>query len=131
MQKQPDRVTALYYRTAQKNMDTLHLDNQMQQLLCYAREKRLDSYLLYVDNGFSGLNLDRPAFSALKADIEAGQVKEIVVKDISRIGRSYIDTMRFMDWAKSNGVAILSLSDDICTELDDAIRAFMKGGARK
>jgi hypothetical protein len=51
MQKQSDnKVAALYYRTANNNQtDGLYLDNQMQKLLCYAKEKLSDSFILYLD----------------------------------------------------------------------------------
>ena len=41
---QSDNKTALYYRAAQKNLDTLYLDNQMQQLLCYAKRQELEYF---------------------------------------------------------------------------------------
>lgn len=133
MQQQPDKVTALYYRTAQKNMDTLHLDNQMQLLLCYAQKQSLGRFMVYADNGYSGLNPDRPAFSALKADIEARRIKEVVVKDITRLGRNLIDTMRFVDWVNGSGVIIHSLNDDLDIDagIYDALLADMKGGERR
>lgn len=55
MNKQPEMVTALYYRAARKNDDTnLYLDNQMYQLLHYAQQHSIDSYILYADDGFRG-----------------------------------------------------------------------------
>lgn len=130
---QTGKLTALYYRAASKNIEKLHLDNQMNQLLCYSKQHELDTFLLYADNGFSGLTLDRPALSVLKADIIAGRIEKVVVKDMSRIGRGYVETMRFMNWAKDNGVAIHSLSGEIDTVADihDALLAFAKGGERK
>ena len=66
MQKQPDGVTALYYRMAHANMDTQHLDNQMQSLLCYAKQQVLGGFIVYADNGYSGLNFTAPRLSNSK-----------------------------------------------------------------
>ena len=56
MSKQPDKVFALYYRAARTNDNdtTLHLDNQMHQLLQYARQHGIDNFALYVDMGYPG-----------------------------------------------------------------------------
>jgi DNA invertase Pin-like site-specific DNA recombinase len=137
MQKQSDnKVTALYYRAALKNTDNLNLDNQMQKLLCYAKEKLSDSFILYADNGVSGSTLDRPAFNALKADIQAGRVDSVVVADMARIGRNFILVDKFMEWIASRDVEIVSISDgvnlsrELYTGILDALRAFAKGGER-
>jgi len=66
------KMAALYYRTATKETDCLHFDNQMHKLLCYASERGICNFKLYADIGVSGLTLDRPAFNALKTDIDAG-----------------------------------------------------------
>lgn len=67
MNKQPEMVTALYYRAARKNDTDLNLDNQMYQLLRYAQQHEIGSFVLYADNGASGLTLARPALMTLWA----------------------------------------------------------------
>ena len=54
MKKQPDKITAYYYRAANKQTD-LNLDNQMHRLLSHAQENGTDTYMFFVDNGYSGL----------------------------------------------------------------------------
>ena len=61
--RQPDKLTAYYFRAAHKT-DTLYLDNQMQKLLYHASQNGIATFALYVDNGYNGLNFDRPAFSS-------------------------------------------------------------------
>ena len=66
MKKQPDKITAYYYRAANKQTD-LNLDNQMHRLLSHAQENGTDTYMFFVDNGYSGLTAERPAFQNLLA----------------------------------------------------------------
>lgn len=54
MKKQPDKITAYYYRAANKQTD-LNLDNQMHLLLSHAQENGTDTYMFFVDNGYNGL----------------------------------------------------------------------------
>lgn len=61
MKKQPDKITAYYYRAANKQTD-LNLDNQMHLLLSHAQENGTDTYMFFVDNGYNGLTAERPAF---------------------------------------------------------------------
>ena len=68
MKKQPDKITAYYYRAANKQTD-LNLDNQMHRLLSHAQESGADTYMFFVDNGYNGLTAERPAFQNLIAAI--------------------------------------------------------------
>ena len=61
MKKQPDKITAYYYRAANEQTD-LNLDNQMHRLLSHAQENGTDTYMFFVDNGYSGLTAERPAY---------------------------------------------------------------------
>lgn len=111
MNKQPDKMTALYYRVASKS-PTLHLDNQIHRLHSYAAENGIDTYAVYADIGFSGLNFDRPAFQQMRAAIAAGQVKQIVALDMCRISRSMLDAMEFAEWIEQQGISLITLNDD-------------------
>ena len=66
--KQPDKLTAYYFRAALQT-DTLYLDNQMQRLLYHASQNGIAAFALYADNGYNGLNFDRPAFSLMQQDL--------------------------------------------------------------
>lgn len=78
MKKQPDKITAYYYRAANKQTD-LNLDNQMHLLLSHAQENGTDTYMFFVDNGYNGLTAERPAFQNLLAAIHENRVQKIVV----------------------------------------------------
>ena len=69
--KQPDKLTAYYFRAALQT-DTLYLDNQMQRLLYHASQNGIAAFALYADNGYNGLNFDRPAFSLMQQDMRNG-----------------------------------------------------------
>ena len=135
MQKQMDKTAALYYRVANKQQDSAYLDNQMQKLLCYAEQQGLDSFTLYADIGKSGTTLDRPAFNALKADIEAGRVGKVIFTDVARVARDFILMDRFIEWTQARGVEVISITDGALTEppLADILtvcRSLLKGGGR-
>jgi DNA invertase Pin-like site-specific DNA recombinase len=107
MHKQTDgKTTALYCRVAVKTTAGENLDNQMQELLCHAREQGLDSFVFYVDNGASGSTFKRPAMNLLKQDIEAGRVGLVLVTEISRLGRSVVSLSGFVKWARAHGTQI-------------------------
>ena len=84
MKKQPDKITAYYYRAANKQID-LNLDNQMHRLLSHAQESGADTYMFFVDNGYNGLTAERPAFQNLIAEIHENRVQKIVVVSLDRL----------------------------------------------
>jgi DNA invertase Pin-like site-specific DNA recombinase len=129
MRKQSGKSAALYFRTATKQGLGQHLDNQMHRLLCYAKDRALDSFILYADCGASGITLDRPALSALKRDIKAGRIGEVIVTDISRIGRVIVPVRSFIRWAQSRGVQFTSIAEGTGFDtIIDVIASFSEGG---
>ena len=69
-----------------------------------------------VDDGYSGILFDRPAFQAMMSDISAGTVNCVIVKDLSRLGREYIETGRYLrNVFPSFGVRFISINDGVDT----------------
>jgi len=67
-----------------------------------------------IDSGFSGLFFDRPAFNEMIKDIEAGYINCIIVKDLSRIGRDYIEIGSYLrDFFPAHSVRLISINDNI------------------
>lgn len=135
MSKQPEMVTALYYRAARKNDTNLNLDNQMYQLLSYAQQHGINSFALYADTGVSGLTLDRPALASLRAHIRARRVKQVIVASVDRISRNTLDSLQFVDAAAKYGAAVISIREGggplAESEIFSAIRSLVKGGEQE
>lgn len=112
MYKQTSKTAALYYRAAVKSLNEMHLDNQMQKLLCCASKQGFDSFMLYADVRGRGFNFNRPALNALKADIEAGRIETLIIRDISRLGRDLLLTGEFIEWVHLQGVEIFCVTEN-------------------
>ena len=93
--------------------------NQRAMLEGYAARETLVDYRLYIDDGYSGGNFQRPAFERMIADIEAGIINMVVTKDMSRLGRDYIGVGHYMErYFPEKGVRYISLLDGIDTGSD-------------
>ena len=69
------------------------IGNQRELIRAFIHEQQdIELYDIYVDDGFSGSNFDRPEFKRMISDIEAGKVNCVIVKDLSRFGRDYIES---------------------------------------
>lgn len=76
------------------------------------KQPDIELFDVYVDDGYSGANFDRPAFRRMLADIEAGHVNCVIVKDLSRFGRDYIEAGRFIQKTfPAFSVRFISLTD--------------------
>jgi DNA invertase Pin-like site-specific DNA recombinase len=80
----------------------------------------LQLYDIYVDDGYTGTNFDRPAFVRLHSDIESKKVQCVVVKDLSRLGRNMSMVSDLInDFFPSNKIRFVSVTDGICREYYD------------
>ena len=89
------RRAALYLRLSRDDQgagESQSITNQRALLTAYAREHGCTVAGEYVDDGFSGTDFRRPALRRLLADVDAGRVDVVLVKDLSRLGRDYLRT---------------------------------------
>ena len=105
-----NKRVALYCRVAREDDEIIKMQEVM--LRQFAGENDFTNISTYADNGFHGLNFNRPAFKRLNEDISAGLIGTVIVKDISRIGRNYIDITDWIDTIEAKGVTFKSVIDD-------------------
>ena len=89
------------------------IGNQRELIRAYIYEQQdIELYDIYVDDGFSGSNFDRPEFKRMMSDVEAGRVNCVIVKDLSRFGRDYIESWRYIQKVfPALGVRFIALTD--------------------
>ena len=89
----PVGITALYCRLSRDDgmdKESNSIENQKKYLTAYAKEHGFENVRIYVDDGYTGTNFNRPDVQRLMQDIEDGFVSTLIVKDMSRLGREYL-----------------------------------------
>lgn len=109
--KQHEKVVAVYCRTARP--DDYAISEQKDRLTRLANAKGYDNIKYYQDNGYSGLNFERPAFLQMCEDIKAGNIQCLLVYDISRIGRNFRPVSKWLNEILLAGVTVISLDNDL------------------
>lgn len=93
--------TAAYVRLSVEDsgkIDGYSLQNQEELLMSYINDhEELHLYKMYVDNGYTGTQFERPAFDEMMEDMKAGRINCIVVKDLSRLGRNYLESGNYLE----------------------------------
>ena len=89
---------AAYARTSKDEADSSSIENQLALIHSYAAAAT-DITIVSVreDAGYTGINFDRPQFRAMMQDIEDGKINCVIVKDLSRLGRNYIEVGELME----------------------------------
>ena len=120
--KPMDYHAALYIRLSKEGENegpSESVTNQKSLLDEFVKNNRLSVYDVYIDDGYSGTNFDRPAFQRMIGDIEAGKVNMVITKDLSRLGRDYIMTGHYMErYFPEKRVRYISLLDGIDTGVE-------------
>lgn len=114
-------LTALYVRLSMEEQEgdlTEKIRNQRELLLEYIREKpEFQLVDIYCDNGCTGTNFDRPQWQRLMEDAKTGKVNCIIVKDLSRLGRNYIEAGNYLEKIfPFMGVRFIAISDGYDSE---------------
>ena len=110
-------ITVVYCRLSQDDGldgDSNSITNQKKILLEVVKHEKLSNPILFVDDGFSGTNFDRPAISEALRLVENRQVSNFIVKDLSRLGRSYIKVGQLTEITfPSFDVRFIALNDGV------------------
>ncbi len=119
MKGQQEEFTALYCRLSQddgREGESNSIVNQKEYLMKYAKEHGFPNPKFYVDDGYTGTNFDRPSFKEMSADIEKGLVKTVIVKDLSRFGRNYIEVGSYSEIIYPEaGIRFIAIMDNVDT----------------
>lgn len=119
---------ALYIRLSKEDEHdgpSQSVTNQRAMLEKYAVDNHLTVHDVYIDDGFSGCNFDRPDFQRMLTDIESGKVSMVITKDLSRLGRDYILTGHYLErYFPEHGVRYVSLLDGIDTQMNSSANDF-------
>ena len=120
---QTEELTALYCRLSQDDKqegDSNSIINQKKILKRYAIEHGYQPYVFFVDDGFSGTNFNRPDFQRMIAEVEAGRIKRVIVKDMSRLGRDYLQVGMYTEIMFPNmDVHFIAVNDGVDSHVGD------------
>ncbi len=115
--KEEIKITALYERLSRDDEqagESNSIQNQKKYLEEYARQKGLRNIRHFYDDGYSGTNFNRPGFAALLEEIEAGRVETLVVKDLSRFGRNYLQVGYYTEILfPKRGVRFIAVNNNV------------------
>ena len=106
-------ITALYPRLSHEDElqgESNSISNQKRILETYAKQNGFSNLRWYTDDGYSGANFQRPGFQSMLADIEAGKVATVIVKDMSRLGRNYLQVGMYTEMIFPQKASALSPS---------------------
>lgn len=104
-----------------KNTESESIKNQKSLIFQYAKENHLNIEEVYIDDGYSGTNFDRPEFKRLISDIESKKINLVITKDMSRLGRDYIGTGELIEkYFPEHNVRYIAITDNIDTLLDNS-----------
>ena len=110
---------ALYCRLSKDDMlqgDSESIKTQKAMLTQYAKEHGFLVVEIYVDDGYSGLNFDRPSFNRMLDDIEAGKIDVVITKDLSRLGRDHLKVGHFTEiYFPMKNVRYIAVNDGVDT----------------
>ncbi len=120
---QADKITALYCRLSQEDMqngESESIQNQKLILQKYADQHHFFNTRFFVDDGFSGVSFEREGLQTMLKEVEAGNVGTVITKDLSRLGRNYLKTGELIEIVfPENNVRYIAINDGVDTAKDD------------
>ena len=112
-----NRITALYERFSRDDElagDSSSIANQKKMLEDYAKNNGYTNTVHFTDDGFSGGNFDRPGWKQMLSRIENGGIGTVIVKDMSRVGRDYLQVGFYTEvFFREKGVRFIAVSNGV------------------
>ena len=122
--KQKQYIAGLYFRLFQEDErqgESASIEHQRTILRKYAEERGFEIYDEYIDDGISGTTFQRPEVQRLLDDAKTGVINTIIVKDLSRFGRNYIEVGQYIDYVfPAFGIRFIAIQDNVDTENRDS-----------
>ena len=110
-------ITALYCRLSRDDGmdgDSNSIANQKKMLTKYAKENGFENTRIYVDDGFTGTNFNRPGFQKMLDDMDAGYVTTLIIKDMSRLGRDYLQVGYYTEsYFPDRDIRFIAINDGV------------------
>lgn len=117
------KSVAIYCRLSREDEDSREsssIQSQKDMLTEYAKNNSWRIYDYYIDDGFTGTNFNRPAFKKMIKDIEQKKVNIVITKDLSRLGRNYLDTGRYTEeFFPMHNVRYIAINDNYDSAFGD------------
>jgi len=117
--KKREVTAALYVRLSRDDNlegESYSIGNQKKLLTKVAKEKGYTNLLVFCDDGISGVTMERPQFIEMKRTIEDNKVSAVFVKDLSRLGRNYIEVGKLTEeFFPDHDIRLVAVSDNIDT----------------
>ena len=121
--QQLNKITALYCRLSRDdeyNGDSMSIQTQKAMLKRYAEENDFFNCVYFIDDGYSGTNYNRPDFQRLLSEIEADRIGTVIVKDLSRLGREYLQTGYYTEiFFPKHDVRFIAVNDNVDSNKGD------------
>ena len=111
-----EKITALYERLSRDDElqgEGNSIVNQKKTLEEYAKKNHLENIIHFTDDGISGTQFDRPGFMAMMNGVNQGNIGCIIVKDMIRLGRSYLKVGQCMEILRQKGVRLIAINDNV------------------
>ena len=122
--KQKKYIAGLYFRLSQEDErqgESASIEHQRTILRKYAEEHGFEIHDEYIDDGISGTTFQRPEVQRLLDDAKTGIINTIIVKDLSRFGRNYIEVGQYIDYVfPAFGIRFIAIQDNVDTENRDS-----------
>ena len=131
---QSSTIAALYVRLSSEDLNrelSKSIENQIIGLKDYAKKQNIAIFDVYIDDGYSGSNFDRPSFKNMITDMELKKFNTIIIKDLSRLGRNFVHVGNYIEHIfPDNNIRLISVDDnyDSLTYDDDesiVLRSFL------